>query len=145
MPSFLLNTHSTNPDAEVGCRVAYVEMTPKLAKLVLKRIRAFKAAKKADGTLYEMHFWDGSLDYLTDVGASKVPEQAQRALEQEGVTTVAAKFRNVDLTEEDFDRTECDVMLVREGGVSWTAIPKHTDIYVSTEEIQLDELKRCTK
>jgi len=142
----LMKTHSTNPDAEVGCRVGCVQLTPKLARLILKHIKAFKAAKEADSTLYEMHFWDGSVDYLSEAGVAKIPEKVQDVLDTgEGYSKIKDSFRNVDLTEEDFERTECDIMMVRADGVSWTCIPKHSDIYISTESLPIPIIKSCLR
>ena len=40
-------------------------------------------------------------------------------------------------------RVECAQMVVRETGIAFTAISKHTDFYVTTAEILKEVLERC--
>ena len=38
---------------------------------------------------------------------------------------------------------ECGQMIVRENGIAFTAIPKHTDFYVTTAEIPKEVLQQA--
>jgi hypothetical protein len=142
MPDFLLNTHSSVPDADVGCRVALVTLDKKFATLILKRLAVFKAALKKDNSLFELQFWDSAPEYLSDDGVAAISEEIQCQLDMEMSVKVKSAFRNTTLTEDSFQRTEVELMTIREDGVAWSAMPKHADVRVETEEIRFDVIRK---
>jgi len=142
MPDFILKTNSSMPDADVGCRAAVVTVNKKLMAVILQRAAIFKAAKKKDKSLFELQFWDSSPDYLSDMGVDAIPEEYKATLDQEGGVKMKSAWRNDTLIEDCFQRTEVDLMSVREDAVSWSAMPKHCDVRVETEELRYDVLKR---
>jgi hypothetical protein len=142
LPDVIFKTNSSMPDADVGCRAAIVSINKNLALLILKRSAIFKAALKKDKSLFELRFWDSSPEYLSGEGVDCIPEEYKAMLDQECAVKMKSAFRNSVLTEECFQRTDVELMHVREGGVSWSAIPKHSDVTVETEELQLSVVRK---
>jgi hypothetical protein len=92
-----------------------VEIGPEYARLLLERIKLLQAVRAKDDEAYELYFWDYSGDYF---GGD--PD------EQDGPSEPS--------------RTECHQLVAREDEVLWTAIPKHTDVTVTTDSIKAADL-----
>lgn len=135
--NLLMNGRSSNEDYDADISFVFVELTPKLARLILRRMAAFKALKRKDKKALETYYWDGSATYLR---YDKVGEQ------------LASKV-NTDLLVEmkkpidylDGENVECDQMVVDEEAVTFTAIPKHSNIYISSERIPVSTIRKALK
>lgn len=92
-----------------------IEITPDYAKLLLDRIQLLKGVREHDEEAYELYFWDYNGDYF---GGDPDEPDADR----------------------EPSRAECNQLIVREDEILWTAIPKHTDIYVTTDSITAADL-----
>lgn len=140
----LLMTASASVECDVG--YATVNVTREYAQTILKRAKAFLAAKNEDRDAYEHYFWDsGALSrgcaFLRFPGTE--PEDNEDGDDDDDV--FSAEFDDSDrwvrtqLDDQDLSRylsrTECDQMVIREDGVTWTAVWKHTDAWVCTEVI----------
>lgn len=124
---FLLKANSSNGDydADIGC--AYVDIDRDYALQILKRHALFEGVKKEDDCGHEIYFWDYRANYLSHA-------THQYDVDDDWVSDVD------DFTTRG-ERTECDQMVIRAGGVAWTAMPKHTDIYMTTSELSIETIK----
>lgn len=92
-----------------------VEISPEMAQALLDRIKLFKDVQRHDRQAYELYFWEYSGDYFGgDPGEHDASSEPSW--------------------------TECSQLVVSENEVFWTAIPKHTDIYVTTDSIKAADL-----
>ena len=147
----VLRTWSSNPEYSGGCDYAVVEIDAEFAKLALRRINVLCEQRGLDPSLYETSYWDSSAEYFSPWGnrvsqRSEVQEsgyelgEALEGLEidtREAVTA-PADFR---VPESQFAVVECAQMIVREEGIAFNALLRHTDIYVTTAEISKQVLE----
>jgi hypothetical protein len=156
----VLGTHSTDPEFNGDCDCAVVRLTPELVGQVRRRLELARQAGRQDGDLYELYFWDCTAEFYggelleacqeaAGAGATDAEQAAQAwlaGLERDGHALVPP---TVDLAAFESKRTECDQMIVRcspssrnpEHKIVWTASPRHTDVYVITEELPLAALE----
>jgi hypothetical protein len=150
----ILNAHSSDPHYNGDCDYAIVDLTPKLAERIRRRVTLASEAGQRDNDLYELYFWGSSVEFFDhDVldGCQEAitaggpdPHQAARDwladFEGRGYAVVPTGF---DLNAYEPQRTECDQAIVRcspsshhpEFEIAWTTIPKHSDVYVTTCEL----------
>jgi len=137
-------------DDTCGCDYALVDLTPRLARLVLRRIRVFRRLNAKDTGLSDMRWWNCDAVYFSPWGSDtsdapdeKETERVERAISMkkgEEIVEVADAFALGDKMEA---RTECDRMTVREDGVSFSCIPKHTDVRITTGTIAVELVERA--
>lgn len=148
----ILNVWSNNPFNNGGCDFAVVELTPELANLALRRITVLCEQKGVDPGVYETYYWGSEVEYFSpwidhasqsdDLrSACSEMEQLLEKLQvgKRNMVVVADKFA---ILETQIARVECRQMVVREDGISFTAIPKHTDFYVTTADIPKEVLQQ---
>lgn len=153
--AIVLDTHSTDPDFNGDCDYAVVRLAPELVEQVRRRVELARQAGRQDDDLYELYFWGGTADFY-DSGLVDACEKALTAgqsardwlagLEQEGHALVPPA---ADLATCEPQRTECDQMIVRRSPsshdpryeIAWIAIPKHSDVYVTTRDLPLAALE----
>lgn len=144
----VLKVWSSNPDYSAGCDYATVEISEELAKLTLRRIDVLSEQKALDPSLYEMYYWGSSPEYFSpwvaysiESGDLEKPgaglEEMLESLEVDTRETVTAP-PGFCVPERQIVVAECSQMVVREGGIAFSALVRHTDIYVTTAEIQKD-------
>ncbi|MHB8411229.1 MAG: hypothetical protein ACYDDI_04700 [Candidatus Acidiferrales bacterium] len=122
-----------------------MEISQELARLTLRRINGLSEQKGFDPPLYETYYWGSSPEYFSprmtrgsqpgDVQESGVElEQMLENLKVDTRETVTAPpdFR---VPESQAAVVECAQMIVRDGGIAFTALLRHTDIYLTTAEI----------
>ena len=117
-------TFCSNPDVEDGT-VAVVELTKELLESILKRKKIFEQAVKKDKSLFEMYFWDGSCDWYSNDALDIGEKDFMFSKELGKITAEVA-------------RTECDQMIIRKTGVAWIMIPKHSNVFVTTSEMEFE-------
>lgn len=122
-----------------SCDLSLTEFTEELLKKILARRKLFLKAKQEDDELQNMYFWDSSTAYLTQ-GEFHLSKEQNEELFGGGEEYFEFKG-NVKETEKLWQRTECDRMVIDEGGVLWTCIPKHTDIYITTPLIPFNKIE----
>lgn len=138
-------------DGACGCDYAFVDISPKRARFLLKRHAAFLKFRKANDAR-EASWWSDDVDYFTLLGDGLdsdhpvTPEETER-MEQ----ALSALDDGGDLVEvpDDFEvpdvmltRTECNMMIVTEAGVLFSGIPKHTDVPITTGMIPVEVIER---
>jgi len=151
----IFETSSSNPDYNADCDYAVVELTPGLVDEVRRRVALARQAGQQDDDLYELYFWGGTAVFydggLVDAcqEAAATDEAAQdwlSGLNQVGYALVPPA---ADLAKCEPQRTECEQVIVRcspssrnpEFEIAWTAIPKHSDTYVTTRDLPLAVLE----
>lgn len=142
-------------DITYGCNYALVVLTPELAKLMLERLEFVRTRKARDDDFYEAYWWDRHAFYFSPWGdmsggdPARQPNEKQTELlegfldgllDKADFAEIPADF---DIPESTEARTECDQMIVRIDGVTFTCIPKHTDIYITTACVSLEILERA--
>jgi hypothetical protein len=146
-----LKTWSSNPEYSGGCDYAIVDIDEEFAKLALRRIDALCEQKAHDSSIFETYYWNSSAEYFSPWAnrASQASEVQESGFELEGtlealevdrreVVTAPADFQ---VPESQIATVECAQMIVRDGGIAFNALPRHTDIYVTTAEISKQVLE----
>lgn len=146
----LLKTRSDNPEYNADCDCAVVDLTPNLLDQIRCRVKMARKMLSQDSDLYELYFWGGTADFFSYrlVEASEAAGATTRSTDTEQAGHSALPG-TLDLGVHEIQRTECDQMIVRysptpegpEFEVAWVSIPKHTNIYVTTEAITLEDLE----
>ncbi len=147
----VLKTWSSNPEYSAGCDYAVVDIGEEFAKLALRRISVLCEQRAVDPSLYETYYWDSSAEYFSPWGnpASQPSEVQESGVELEEklehlevdtreVVTAPADFQ---VPENQIAAVECAQMIVREEGIAFNALLRHTDIYVTTAEISKQVLE----
>jgi hypothetical protein len=140
-------------DDTCGCDYALVDLTPDLARLVLDRVRVFRKLSASDAGLCDLRWWNCDAVFFSPWGSGDDPDGAQpgevetQRVEQylsglDGGREVLEVSDDLALDEEMIARTECDRMVVCDDGVSFSCIPKHTDVRISTGTIPVEMLER---
>jgi hypothetical protein len=148
----ILKVWSSNPDSNGGCDFAVVEITPETARLALRRIAALCEQKVLDPAVDETYYWDSVAEFFSpwaDLGSQtdeikaacvRLEEELESLqIDRQEMASVAHGF---SVPQSQIARVECMQMVVREDSIAFTAIPKHTDFYVTTAEIPKEVLQR---
>jgi hypothetical protein len=149
----ILKVWSSNPDSNGGCDFAVVEITPELAKLALRRILVLCEQKAIDPAVDETYYWSSEVEFFSpwaDVGSQTDEAKAACLKLEEDLESLQIDRREMVAATHDFSvpqsqiaRVECAQMVVRESGIAFTAIPKHTDFHVTTAEIPKGVLEQA--
>ncbi len=149
-PSIVLRTYTSTPDDYGRCECAVLRVTAELVDRIRKRAEIALRARDEDPLLYELYFWNNELQYYDDSLISACEEMDDDFVTEFQNQGRALLAGGVDLDSFEPLSTECDQMIVRvvdaldnaNAEVAWTAAPKHSDTYVTTEAVTLDELER---
>ena len=141
----VLKAWSSNPDYSTGCNYAVVESGEAFLELTLRRINILCEQKIVDPSLNETYYWDFSAQYFSPwvnrALQSGEAEEACAKLEEsiEGLEIdtreVAVASSDLVIPDSQITAVECAQMIVRDGGIAFNALLKHSDIYVTTAEI----------
>jgi hypothetical protein len=141
----VLKAWSSNPDYTTGDDCAVVEGAEAFLKLALRRINVLCEQKVVDPLLNETYYWDSSAQYFSPwVNRAFQSGEAEEACVkfEESIEVLELDTREVAVASSDFvlpdsqiTAVECAQMIVRDEGVAFNALLKHTDIYVTTAEI----------
>jgi hypothetical protein len=148
----LLKVTSSNEYDDGGCEYALVDLTPELATLALGRIAALREQKILDPNIDESRYWA----YFVACYFSPYASPANKDNEDEGVSILLEELLD-ELQIQDQElvcvpysfqvapalaaAVECEKMLVRDGSIAFTAIPKHASFHVQTVEIPITMLE----
>jgi len=147
----ILRAHSSNENYDAGVNCAFVVLTRKLARLMLRRLMTFAACEKKDGSLSEMR-WTGNYVEWTgrqvdDAIDAPPPDSIIEALDKldGGESFVLLPF-DCSLPEEAAARTEINEMFI-EGtllhGVGFTCLIKHTETRMTSAKIPLAVIEKA--
>jgi hypothetical protein len=138
----ILRVWST-PDCDAGCDYAVLEITEELAKLMVRRLNVLREQRDLDPSICETYYWDYSVQYFSP--RVNQPTQShevacrelEKAIEELQIDSceVVSVPDDFCVSDSQIATVECAQMIVREEGIAFTAIPKHTDIYLTTAEI----------
>jgi hypothetical protein len=159
----IFSTHSSDEHYNSDCDYAVVDLTPALADQIRRQAELAKQAHQQDEDLHQMSFWSGAARYfdhtildacqdaIARTATDPNPDQGAREwltrLEQCGYAVIPG---GVDLDTREARHTECGLLLIScntnaaQPGceIAWTAVPKHTDISITTSELAVDTLLR---
>lgn len=138
---FLTRCYSSDEDFNADCDYAEVTLDRSLAKQILARRKAFLALKKVDRSALETYYWNGMASYLRYSDDSPLTSDQTTRLGDGSVLRIPIKQ---DLKMEA-QPMECDQMIITEDGVRWTAIPKHTGLYITTASIPYEDVEKVAK
>ena len=147
----VLNVSSSNENYNGGCEYALLDLTPDLASLALRRIAVLKEQRNLDPDIDETYYWA----YFVDCYFDPWVESAEDAKEGEGTNSAVGdtldelkiEDNGVVSVPENFHvaccqyAVECEQMIVREGSIAFTAIPRHASLRVATAEIPITILE----
>jgi hypothetical protein len=136
----------TGGDDAFGCDYALVSLTSNLAQLACRRVAMLKEQKHMDDSLVESYFWDTHAEYFSP-GLSEQETDAHALADMlERLPAVAGDWMEApaefSIPDSLQARLECRWMIVREAGVGFLAIPRHTSTYVYTGEVPLPVLEK---
>lgn len=141
----VLKAWSSNPECSTGCDYAVLEGSETFLKLALRRINLLCEQKIVDPSLNETSYWDYSAQYFSpwvncavESGeAEEMCSELKESIEALEIDSREAAIASSDLSLPDSQITtvECAQMIVRDGGIAFNALLRHTDIYVTTAEI----------
>jgi hypothetical protein len=141
----VLKVWCSNPDYSGGCDYALVESNEEFAKIALRRINVLCEQKTFDPSLNEMHYWDSWAQYFSPwVNRALQSGKAEAACVRSAKSIEALEIdtREAEVASSDFGvpgslitAVECAQMIVRDGGIAFSALLRHSDIYVTTAEI----------
>ncbi len=141
----ILKVWSSNPDYSGGADYAAVDITGELAKLALRRMNLLSEQKALDAAVYETDYWDPSAEYFSPRAVRQI-EPDEIVESNSGLEEILDRLE-VDIKETvkappDFQvpegrvvAVECAQMIVRDGGIAFTALLRHSDIYLTTAEV----------
>ena len=151
----VLQTDSTTPEYNADCDCAVVEVTPSLVKLIRRRATLAKQARRQDRELWELYFWGCTAEFFDYalIGACEAAFEAVEeakdwsgGFERDGHAVLPP---SADVTALEPHRMECQQMILRcvpgsrrtDIEIAWLAIPKHSDIYITTRDVSLATLE----
>ena len=136
----------TGSDDAFGCDYALVSLTSKLADLATRRIAMLKEQRHLDESLVETYFWDAHAEYFSPWLAEQEKDADALAEMLDRLPTVAGDWMEApaefSIPDSLLARVECCQMVVRQAGIAFVAIPKHTNSYVYTAERPLPLLEK---
>jgi len=133
----ILRTHCTNEFFD-GCAYALVDLTPTLARKVLRRREMFEADRRNDPDLTETSYYSGDADYFSALPTTL--DEIERRLADKGFTQAPTSFR---VDDERLERTECGQMVISTDGVWFQCYPKHCDPLIETHEIDFKTVEEA--
>jgi len=131
----LMRGNSTDENYDADISYVFVDLTPTLARQMLKRVAEFKRTKAKDTHALETYYWNHEAIYLS---YGQVSEKEQEAVNTDLVVDATTK-----ITFADGARVECNQMIVSDDCVYFTAIPKHSSIYIISEQIPLATIREA--
>lgn len=152
----LLKTESSDPNFNADCECAVLDVTPELVQQIKARVKIAQQAAKADSDLWELYFWGAAPTFhgydlieacVEATVESGNPGQAdwEQRFEVQGFLPIPEA---VDVERFEPKRTECDQQIIRHERTgknrgfeaAWTMIPKHTDTYITTKAVPVEQL-----
>jgi hypothetical protein len=147
----ILKVWSSNPHYSGGCDYAVVDSNAALLKLALRRIGVLCNQKLLDSSLSETYYWDSSAQYFSPWinRASKYGPGLEACFKlEESIDRLQIDTREVVVASGDFTVPENQIgavesaqMIVRDGGIAFNALLKHSDTYVTTAEISKEMIE----
>ncbi len=131
--NLLLNVYKTNPDAD-GCEYAFLELTPELCSLILRRAASFENLRASDSSLAEIQYHD-----YAPVFVERLPDDADEP--PYGDDYIETPLTEAEL-EPYVERTECERMVIDAHKVYWSCIPKHCSYTAETRPVPYDLIRK---
>lgn len=130
----VLGTYSSLDDYNADCDYARVDLTPALARRILRQMDLAVGLQSADVALHEMYYWDGEVDFF----ATPTDPELERWLPEDCESFVVLPDEVV-IPMACWQSTEYDRRVINVVGpcveVSWQSSPKHVCITITTASL----------
>lgn len=139
---YVFKAFSDNEEYDADCTYGVVELSKEFLELSLKRLEWVKFLKSEDSSVYFVSYWGGGPEYFAGEDDKDPQNEAlANVLEQACATEEFIPLGDLKIDENDFQRTECDQILVYEYGIRFRMIPKHCSFYVESPELSVNEIR----
>jgi hypothetical protein len=146
----IFNTNSTNENYNADCDHVIVKITPERYQLIGQRIEVLRQLKERDADIIKLCAWDyGAIWVSRETIRSAYSDELLDELDEKmdrGYTLLPDDF---DISAADGQSVEVPQLVVAAYGstdaIYWKASPKHTDVYVESQQIDLPDLKGLMK
>lgn len=150
----ILRCWSSDTEYYGNCDLAYLDLTPKLAELLLLRINLLRKLKENDPSLIEMYYMDYYVDYFSRECLEKTtPNQDADVLDNlfdelesgldAGDNITTAPIYVTSLADHiQWARAECDQVVVRDDAVCFYTNPKHSGVQITTGDVTVELLEK---
>ena len=147
-----LKVTSSNEYCNGGCEFALLDLTPEVAALALRRIRALREQKNLDPDIDETYFWAYFVECYFDPWAESPANEKDLEITNSAVGDI---LDELDIEENEVVRVpesfqvppglcsvvESEQMIVRVDSISFTAIPRYASLRIQTGEIPITMLE----
>lgn len=113
---------------------------------IKRRAAILTSLQAQDNAAYELVFFDGFIEHHNHGVYDELDDDTQAALDNEGYAELPVDFVATDRTEERAECVRTSFMILKPMNadasvdVKWLAMPKHTNIEVSTHAINVKDL-----
>jgi len=136
---FLSKNYVSNESDAGG--YALITIDEATVKVILERKELFQMVKSKDSDLESMGFWGTEAEFFDCYAGQYIEESLGEAknteLEEGNLVRVSEDFAIPDNRR---TRTDCDRMIIREDGITWSAVDFYGSGDFDTCELSFDEL-----
>lgn len=144
----ILKTSSNNEHYDGDCHYAVVDIDDALRCEILKYREMWHklhedlcGPNRLISSLYKITFWSDAAMYLSDYEGLRFMSQSElHDFDNDENVARLDEQQELHLGDEPWQRTECDQLVVDDEHFYWTAIPKHSDVAVSTYSLEYEWL-----
>lgn len=144
MKTIVLGTRSSDENFNGDCDFAFVKVDKEYAQTLLDLHAKFMEIKKGYGPdtirggLFAMEFFDRNLSMFS-AGAWEPAEDVELP---DGSHLYSIVDREWEAPEDSHQSIGCRTVHVMEDGFLWEASPKHTDIWIETATVTVEDMKK---
>lgn len=138
--NLLIRTYSSNDEYNADISYVFVKVTAELAKTILKRAKAFKRLQDEDGDVLELSCHDRDAMYVRDVVAEGLQAEDLRGFSRNEYVEIPN-----EVGENFSEHVELCRMNIDEGTVEFCAVPKHSDITITSYRVPLSLIEKAIK
>ena len=153
----ILNVHSSNPDTNLDCECALLKLTKPFCDRLRRDIETLFRHRRELPDLYEVYFWRYAVEFYSfdliaacddcEAGWSGQFEKTGRAVLPVGMELAKFEPQRMECQQEIIRHVPAANNIVRLPEncfeIGSTAVPKPSDIYITTGDVTLPELWRC--
>jgi len=136
---FLSKNYVSNESDAGG--YALITLDDTTVKTILERKELHQMVKSKDNSLMTLEFWGGEAEFF-DCYVGQLLEETLTAKEWEGLEdcSLIRVSDSFELPDDKRTRTDCDRMVVREDGITWSASCHYGSGTFETRELSFDEM-----
>lgn len=145
----IVKVWSSDSERGLGYDYAIIECSEALLKRSLHRIGVLRSRRALDPSLDEMCYWDSSAEYFSLWVHPPSPEAENQSCElAKSIDALDVDNREAVIVAEHFTvpqecagTVECAEMIVRNEGITFSALVRHDDVRLTTAEISQELLE----